>query len=861
MGSTILERVVGFCIRHPIALVLLCALAAAAAGDYASQNFKMNSDSAALISANTPWRQRDAIFDSKFPQTQNLTLVVVDGKTPEIADQAAQALEAKLRSQKDLFPIVRDQQGDPFFRKNGLLFLSLDEVKDTTQQMIDAQPFLGPLAADPSLRGIMTSLSTALLGVTNGDATLEDLKRPLTAFGDALGSVAAGKKTFFSWQTLINDKQPDLSQTRRLIQVKGALDYSDLMPGARASAQIRKDARELGLTPENGVRVRLTGPVPLADEEFATLTQNAGLMVTLMVVAITLMLWLAVRSLKIILSILATLAVGLVSTAAIGLFAVGTFNVISVAFIPLFVSIGVDFGIQFSVRYRAERHALGDLDKALVEAGRSIGVSLTLAAVAIAVAFYAFLPTDYAGVAELGLIAGTGIIIGYLFSLTLLPALLKLVHPKGEPAEIGYTWLAPLERFLVKRNWLVFLGFGLLAIGSLALLPRLTFDFNPLHLRSVKAESVSTLFDLMKNPDTSPNTIDVLEPTLEKADRMAEKLSALPETGQVITLSSFIPDNQQAKLALVSDADLLLDPTLNPFVVEPAPSDGEVVASLTKTAKDLREAAAGKTGHAAETALRLAGTLEKLAAGPASLRTEAYDTLIPPLKTELAQMRDLLQASPVTLRNLPDDLVRDWVARDYTARVQVFPSSSSDSNAALTKFSDAVLKVAPDATGEPISIQESGRTIVRAFTEAGALSFVAILVLLGIVLRRVGDVFLTVLPLVLAGLFTLATCVAIGLNLNFANIIAFPLLFGIGVAFNIYYVMAWRSGAREFLQSSLARAVFFSALTTGTGFGTLWISAHPGTASLGELLMISLGWTLVMAQIFLPALLGTVKAR
>ena len=141
------------------------------------------------------------------------------------------------------------------------------------------------------------------------------------------------------------------------------------------------------------------------------------------------------------------------------------------------------------------------------------------------------------------------------------------------------------------------------------------------------------------------------------------------------------------------------------------------------------------------------------------------------------------------------------------------------------------------------------------------LSFIAIVILLAAVLRRTADVVMTLAPLVLAGLLTVGSCVLLNLQLNFANIIALPLLLGIGVAFNIYFVVAWRAGAKNFLQSSLTRAVIFSAATTASGFGTLWLSRHPGTASMGELLMISLFWTLVSTLFVSPALLGPPPAH
>jgi predicted RND superfamily exporter protein len=230
--------------------------------------------------------------------------------------------------------------------------------------------------------------------------------------------------------------------------------------------------------------------------------------------------------------------------------------------------------------------------------------------------------------------------------------------------------------------------------------------------------------------------------------------------------------------------------------------------------------------------------------------------MVPGMKTMLSQVSTSLKAAPVTAATMPADIRSDWVAADGWARIQVFPKDTSDDPAALSAFSDQVLSIAPQATGAPISIRESGKTIVGAFLEAGVLSFLVIIILLSLVLRSVHDVLMTLAPLVLSGLLTLATCVVLGLRLNFANVIALPLLLGIGVAFNIYFVVAWRHGQRCFLASSLTRAVIFSAATTASGFGTLWLSVHPGTASMGELLMISLGWVLATTLLLSPALLG-----
>ena len=850
------ERIVSLCSGAPIAVAAVCVALGIACGLYTSAGFKMDTDSTKLISDHVGWRQRENHFDKLFPQQVNLILVVVDGATPELAEAGTAALTEALTGEKKYFEHVRRPDGGAFFNQNGMLFLSYDDVKSTTEQMIAAGPFFGPLAADPSLRGVMDGLTTALQGVSRGQAKLEDLERPISGLDATLSRIADGKAAFLSWRSLITGAKSSPQEMRRFIEVKPVLDFGALEPGEKATNAIRAAAARLQLTPEQGVRVRLTGPVPLSDEEFATLADRAALMGGVMLISVLATLWAAVRSFRIIACILITLFVGLAITMALGLIVAHVFNIISIAFVALFVGIGVDFGIQFCVRYRAERHAKDDLRPALIRAGRGVGTPLALAAAATAAGFFSFLPTSYVGVAELGLVAGIGMIVAFVLCITFLPALLMLANPGGEKEGIGFAFLETVDRVMVSHRKEVLSGAAVAALVSLILVTFVKFDFNPLDLRSAKTESVSTLLDLMKDPLTSPNTIDVLAPNLDAAKALSGRLANIGQVGQTITLADFVPTDQTRKLALISDANLLLDATINPFTLKPAPSDAEVSASLAATAAALRDAAGKASGTQATDARRLADTLTRLFQGGAALRARAALALIPGLKTTLTQMSASLQAAPVSVATMPPDMVSDWIASDGTARIQIFPKDTSGTNTSLTEFSKAVLKVAPDATGAPISIRESGTTIVNAFIEAGVLSFLVITILLILVLRKARDVLLTIIPLVLTGLLTLGTSVAIGQQLNFANVIALPLLFGIGVAFNIYFVMAWRDGQIDLLQSSLTRAVIFSALTTASGFGSLWLSSHPGTASMGELLMISLGWTLVTTLFFMPALMG-----
>ncbi|HKF09616.1 MAG TPA: MMPL family transporter [Xanthobacteraceae bacterium] len=824
---------------------------------YFTRHFAITMDSNKLLSSSLPWRQQEVMLDAAFPQRIDRIVAVIDAKTPEAADDAALALVNGLSSRSDVIRTISRLDGEAFFERNGILFLSVDEVRRETAELISAQPFLGTLAADPTLRGIFRTFSQSLEGVRLEKANLEDLRPGMAAVADALERVAEGKAPAFSWRTLITGRTPKPSELRRFVNIQPVLDFNDLQPGGKATAVIRDAASRLGLTPEKGVKVRLTGSVALSDEEFATIADGAALNGAVTLLLVGFVLWLALKKARVILAVFVSLVFGLILTAAVGLWLVGALNPISVAFAVLFVGLGVDFGIQFSVRYRSERHASGAMDRALLATGRGMAGPLLLAAASIATAFYSFLPTAYLGLSELGLIAGTGIIIAFVTTVTLLPALLAVLNPSSEQSPIGYAALAPLDRFLDKqRNWIVGVTLAATVLG-LPLLAGLRFDFNPLNLRAQDTESIATLLELMHDPDNSPNTIEVLKSDLVQASALAARLRQLPEVGRVLTLQSFVPEDQEAKLALIEDANFFLQNTLNPDQIDGEPTSAETEAALDNLIHDLSDAARDLDSPAAVQARRLASLLAALAKAPRATLDEAGQALVAPLKTTLRQVRRLLTAEPVSIDMLPPALKKAWLSADGRARVEVAPKGDGNDNATLHRFITAVRSVDPEATGKPIFIIEAADTMINAFVQAGILSVGSIALILFIALRRWIDVALTLVPLLVAIVVTLEICVLIGLPLNFANIIALPLLLGVGVAFKIYYIIAWRSGETNFLQSSLTRAIFFSACTTAIAFGSLWLSHHPGTSSMGKLMGLSLLTTLAAAVIFQPALLAT----
>ena len=849
-----LPRFVAACARRPlpivlggVALALLCVWLAVA-------RLGVTTDTDTLFAATLPWKQREAELKRLFPDTVDLLVAVIDADTPEAADATAAGLAEAMAADTVHFAAVRRPDASPYFDKNGLLFLDRAALGTLMDQTIDAQPFLGQLVADPSLRGLFSALSLIGLGVEH-DADLGAFLGPLRGFHAALAAAAAGHPAPLSWQRLLSGAAADLGGPYRFVLTQPRQDYGALQPGAAATDALRALAAQQEFVRAGQARVRITGSVALADEEFATVAQGAvaGLVGSLVLVIVWLML--AVRTWRVAVPIVLTLLLGLLLTTGFATLTSSPLNLISVAFAILFVGIAVDFAIQFSVRFRDAQHECAGLPAALARTAARSGGQILVAAAATAAGFLAFVPTDFVGVAELGVIAGGGMLIAFGCTLVFLPACLALFRPGPAAGEVGFAWAAPLDRALVRRHRAVLGVFAALSVAGLAAVPRLVFDSDPLHTKDPTTEAMRTLTDLAANPLTNPYSIDVLRAGPADATALAVRAAALPLVAQTVTLTSFVPEDQPAKLALIADAASLLATTLAP----PSPAAPVTAADIRLAART----ALVQLDRAAEKLppdhplVQIAGDLRALAAAPDPALLAANAALTRFLPLQLDRLRTSLSAAPVTLADIPPGLAQDWLLPDGRVRVQITAKPEAAAAAGLRRFVEQVQGVAPDAGGSAVTIAATAETIITAFTRAALGAIVAITIILTVALRRALDVVLVLSPLLLSALLTVLAAVLLPLPLNFANIIALPLLLGVGVSFNIYFVMNWRRGAAHPLGSPTARAVGFSALTTATAFGSLALSRHPGTASMGDLLLLSLGCTLLCTLVFVPALLAT----
>jgi len=449
-------------------------------------------------------------------------------------------------------------------------------------------------------------------------------------------------------------------------------------------------------------------------------------------------------------------------------------------------------------------------------------------------------------------------LIAFCCTLFFLPAAIRLFHPPGEPAKIGFRWAVPLDEAARWYRRPLLLIFALLGATGLALLPQLRFDADPLHTKDPTTEAMQTLYDLMASPITNPFTIDIMAPSVADAVAQAQQLATLTLVAHVLSINSFVPVDQTAKLALIHDARTLLDVTLAPRPPATPPSPGEI-RQAAKDALAMIEPSLVKL-PAEHPLAQVAGDLRQLSVASDPVVRAADESLTRFLPMQIEQLRVALTAQPVTAESLPPEITRDWLLPDGRARLQVVPKPATQDSVVLQRFVDQVKAVAPDAGGAAVIFESTGVTIVHAFRTAALTAIGTIALILLIALRRIVDAALVMAPLLLSALATVVVIVALRSTLNYANIIALPLLQGVGVSFNVYFIMNWRMGQTSVLGSATARAILYSALTTASAFGALALSAHPGTASMGWLLLISLGCTLISSLAFVPALLAAVGA-
>jgi hopanoid biosynthesis associated RND transporter like protein HpnN len=754
---------------------------------YATDNLTINTNTTDMLSEELPFRQHYIAYKKAFPQDSDLITIVIEAETPDRADVAALALAARLRQLPAYVEKLYDFEGEDFFRRNGLLYRDVEELEELADRLSQAQGLLGALSDDTSLHGLSEVLRLAIDDLRDGNEPIGDLAKVFERIADVVAARRVGEFKELSWQLMMSNEALKQAELRRFLQVRVNADWSSLSPAAPAMDAIRATARKLGLTLENGVRVRLTGGLALSTEELSSVFEGAKNASLLSLAMVSLCLFFGLRSVVLVGATIVTLVCGLIWTAGFATYAIGHLNLLSVAFAVLFIGLGVDFGIHFALRYVEETQGAPNRATALRRTAMGVGGAMTLCAVSAAIGFYAFLPTAYLGLAELGLISGTSMFIALFMSLTLLPAVLAVLPLGSRPTPLA-TRATLATTFFSQHGGKVSVTVAVLAFCAAWVTPQARFDFDPLNLQDPNTESLQMTLELIRDSETSPKTISIIRPSLDEARALAAKLAALEEVAKVVSVSSFVPDEQTDKLAIIGDLAFVLLPVFDTSLRKPLPSVVEERAALVGLSEKLAGVPLGK--EAARLRRELNAFLveaknDKAIIGLRGALLGLYPRLVEQLQTAL-------EAGEVGLSDIPPELRERFLSTSGIARIEVTPAFSVEDNVVLRRFIEAVQAIAPKATDSPVVILEASRAVVGAILQAALIAGVLIFLLLLGLLRSLRDTLMVFYPLVVAGLLTVATAVLFDLPFNFANVIVLPLLMGLGVASGIHLVIRSR---------------------------------------------------------------------
>lgn len=850
--------------NHAVKVVAVIAVLTACGLYYAVTHLGIDTDTLHMFSPDLPFQKNFARYQQHFPHSVDTLVVLVEASTPDRAQQASDKLAAELSQREDLFRQIYQPSGGPYLHRQAMLYLDTDALQSLATRLSEVQPLLATLTQNMSLEGFFTTLDKALTRIAEGEQLA--LQPLLEQLDNVFSAHPQENQPEISWQQLMQGETVAHEGQKQLLILQPVLDYNQLKPAQEAINAIRQAAEKIDPNNVHGVQVQITGEVALAHEELETASRGALFTGLLSLGLVAAVLTLGLRSWRLIAAAVITLLTGLIWTAAFAALAIGNLNLISIAFAVLYIGLGIDYSIHLCLRYQELVRKNMPCSDALQTALHDIGRSLLICTVTTASGFYAFIPTSFSGVSELGLIAGTGMVISLILNLSLLPALLYLLPLQQTTGKADTA--SPVARLLqpvTTHPRPVLLVALLTAVAAALLLPSVRFDANPINLRDAQSESVRTFNKLLSDSNTSPWSIALTVKGKAATAKRVSQLQNIDLVGRVVSIAQWIPQHQDEKLSILQDLALIMGTETDIQVVMPVTAAEKQLAAIEAFLSRLKQYRT--TGNLSEVTVKqlqagLQNWLHNIKSQDSRQQVLALEklqeSLLGTLPLQLQKLNTALGAKAVQIDTLPPSLARRWRTDNDLYRITVYPKIILDNNADLQAFVTAVKAIAPEATESAVYNLEAGKVVVRAFIQALVLAFAVITVLLLFLMPDKRDVWLVLLPLLLAAAITGALTVLLKLPFNYANVIALPLLLGVGVDSGIHMVHRFRTATSpqaSLMDSSTAKAVLLSTATTICSFGSLAFSPHPGAASMGTMLSIGIGATLLCVLIVLPAML------
>lgn len=829
-----------------------------------------------LMPKNAPFQVDYRAYRAEFGDQEEL-VAVIEADDAALATKAADALYAALKKEQGAFRDVFYPGGLPFFRSNGLLFMPLDDLKQLRHTLTMAAPVLTDLARSPSIQTLFTSLTGQIdhyLKTPHPEA-LSSLTYMLTTLDSGFkgfnGSTSAlSMDSFLKGGSSSPSQLENAGKQQVITMLPVKQDGAFVQTEHAISAARRALAAVLKQPAFKNVRGGLTG-VPVLEYEEMTSSQRDMEIATVLSLSLTIILLLiAFRGLLNVIAAMLSLLVGICLSFAVATAAVGHLNILSMVFAVMLIGLGIEYAIQVVLRYQEELSSGADQPTALEQALSANLRSVIMAASTTALAFVTFVFTDFKGIAELGIIAASGIAICVLTTFTVLPALLVLLQrfrsgtqTVRPPRQLRFTGAA-----LFNRPRLIIAVTGILTLACLPPTLAMRFDYNLMNLQAKGLQSVQYAYTLMRSKENAGYCAVVTAHNKAEAAELTRRLEQLPSVDHVVSPLTFVPDQQQEKLAELA-ALRTITASITPLPYQenlqvmalPAVFEGfrnrvEALSTQLTTEKKAQAAPVSK----------FLGTLDQFFSSleaekdrnALAMLREFQGSMFQELPDKLTMLKESFAARPVTEADIPQELLKRFTGHNEALLLQVAAKKEIFEREPLEEFVQQVKSVAPHATGEPVMVYESLSILRTSYLHAFIYASIGIAVILLINFRSIRYALLGALPMAVGMLLMVGSMALCNIRFNSANIIVLPLILGIGIDSAIYLLNRYRQGHETPAQvvfSSAGVGVFLNALTIFFSFGALMVARHQGVFSIGAVMSLGMAASVAAFLLFLPALL------
>ena len=825
-----MNKFINTILHYPKLVVLLFLSLACFSFFLTLHNLNIDTSTDSLINKNLDFKINQKRLKDEFKFLSNNILIRASHSNQLVLDDTTKKLIENLKIRKDL-SFVYSPNIDPLFKENFFNFLNHKEKKKIVQKLYEYQPFLSEISSNPRMEGFNNLLSLSLQ---------EEDKESLDNFYPILNSFLESLKNNnkVDWSNIF---ERDSNSNFIIVGYKEELlkEFSDFYAFLNNEKQT------------SSINIEFTGGLIIDYEEIGSVSTGNIIAGILSILIVSILLWIAFKDLKIILILVSSILIGLSITMGIVSLTIGKLNLISVAFAVLFIGLTVDYGIQIVLRILERK----EVEKVNIFPGlNSISNTLLIASIPTMVGFLSFIPTNYIGLSELGIISFIGLIIGLFSNLLLLPSLL-IIFLKKTKLKNSIEQKSLLEKiiyFLINKKASVYSLLFFIFFFNLIFIERISFDYDAMNLKDQKLASVKLAKELIKKNPSSDYVISVIQDKDEMKN--SKKLDVLQEKESVDSYFSFFDINSEFKNDDLDYLKFLIDSQKSPKFY----ASKDQIEIFKKNLTTLSKVGSEKVSNLSNNILQ---QLESMTLDDEKIKKiqfnffSGFDSLIQKIQNFGLVNENLHQ-------NIPDFYLKRYVSSNQNYRIEIFPSKDVSIKKNLDEFVNDVEYIFPNATGMPIVQQKAGLIVIQSFNIALTISIIFLIIFIYLIFKRFLYVLISVLSLLIAFMFSVFIMILFNINLNFANMIALPLLYSLGISFTIYFIkrfIQYEGKIDSVISSNTPKAIIFSAATTMGSFSTLAISSHSGTSSMGLLLFICLLMTVLSAVFILPVLLSSFK--